>query len=172
MRSEGGYCHVSTYKTTAAPSVLDPSPPLAPTPLPPSRLPSLLHLPVMPHENSPLLSKTNDCVEYGLPMKTETSIYDRFTPRRKRMILVLISLAGMIPREYPASALAMHRSPVWLTLYPARVFSICYWLFRAMYSSNLSRPTYDGNHHQASSFHHWLLLPCARDSKLTLGNFY
>jgi hypothetical protein len=65
----------------------------------------------MPHENSPLLSKTNDCVEYGLPMKTETSIYDRFTPRRKRMILVLISLAGMIPREYPASALAMHRFP-------------------------------------------------------------
>jgi len=65
----------------------------------------------MPHENSPLLSKNNDCVEYGLPMKTETSIYDRFTPQRKRMILALVSLAGMIPREYPASLLTMYRFP-------------------------------------------------------------
>src|SRR5260221_67396 len=74
----------------------------------------------MPHETSPLLSKNDDCMEYGLPTKTGTSIYDRFTPQRRRMILVLISLAGMIPREYPASALAMYRSPLWLTL--------CMWL--------------------------------------------
>jgi len=56
----------------------------------------------MPYENSPLLpnGKSTHCVEYGLPIKTETSIYDRFTPQRKRMILVLISLAGMIPCEH------------------------------------------------------------------------
>jgi len=116
MRSEGGVLpcfHVQNYGPLIC-SRSPPSPPLRyPTrsPLPPSRLPSLLRLLVMPHENSPLLSKNNDCVEYGLPMKTETSIYDRFTPQRKRMILVLISLAGMIPREYPASPLAMYRSP-------------------------------------------------------------
>ena len=56
----------------------------------------------MPHENSPLLpqSKGTRTVEYGLPMRTETSIYDRFTPGRKRMILALVSLAGMIPCEH------------------------------------------------------------------------
>jgi len=53
----------------------------------------------MPHEDSPLLpkSKGTRTLEYGLPMRTETSIYDRFTPGRKRIILALVSLAGMIP---------------------------------------------------------------------------
>ncbi|KAI9453731.1 major facilitator superfamily domain-containing protein [Russula earlei] len=53
----------------------------------------------MPNENSPLLpqSKSSQRVEYGVPMTTQTTIYDRFTPGRKRMILALVSLAGMIP---------------------------------------------------------------------------
>ena len=53
----------------------------------------------MTHEDSPLLpqNKNTHRVEYGLPTKTETSSYDRFTPGRKRMILALVSLSGMIP---------------------------------------------------------------------------
>jgi hypothetical protein len=52
----------------------------------------------MTHENSPLLPRERkQGVEYGLPTKTEFSTYDRFTPQRKRMILALVSLAGMIP---------------------------------------------------------------------------
>lgn len=52
----------------------------------------------MTHENTPLLpqNKNTHQVEYGLPTKTETS-YDRFTPGRKRIILALVSLSGMIP---------------------------------------------------------------------------
>ena len=52
----------------------------------------------MTHENTPLLpqNKNTHLVEHGLPTKTETS-YDRFTPGRKRMILALVSLSGMIP---------------------------------------------------------------------------
>src|SRR6267142_1037924 len=91
----------NSLPTTTSQSPALPGPP-SPSPhiyvLPPSFDP----LTVMPYENSPLLPKstsTTNCVEYGLPMKTETSIYDRFTPQRKRMILVLISLAGMIPCE-------------------------------------------------------------------------
>lgn len=55
---------------------------------------------VMTNETSPLLpeNRSTHCVEYGLPKKTE-STYDRFTPARKRMILALVSLAGMIPCE-------------------------------------------------------------------------
>ncbi|KAI0294293.1 MFS general substrate transporter [Multifurca ochricompacta] len=54
----------------------------------------------MPYENSPLLPQNESTIitlEYGLKTKPETSIYDRFTPARKRMILTLVSLAGMIP---------------------------------------------------------------------------
>jgi len=53
----------------------------------------------MTHENSPLLPKnrSTQSVEYGLPTKTEFSNYDRFAPGQKRMILALVSLAGMIP---------------------------------------------------------------------------
>ncbi len=52
----------------------------------------------MTHENSPLLPQNESThhVEYGRSMKTESS-YDRFTPGRKRIILVLVSLSGMIP---------------------------------------------------------------------------
>jgi hypothetical protein len=68
-------------------------------PLPPNHLSPyfffLLPNSVMTHENSPLLpqNKNTHPVEYGLPMKT----YDRFTPGRKRIILALVSLSGMIP---------------------------------------------------------------------------
>lgn len=54
----------------------------------------------MTHENSPLLpqNKNTHRVEHGLPTRTETETsYDRFTPGRKRMILALVSLSGMIP---------------------------------------------------------------------------
>jgi len=65
------------------------------------RLPLLFSAPVMTNETSPLLpeNRSTHCVEYGLPKKTE-STYDRFTPGQKRMILALVSLAGMIPCEY------------------------------------------------------------------------
>jgi hypothetical protein len=78
---------------------------------------SLLHS-VMTNETSPLLpeNRTTHCVEYGLPKKTELSTYDRFTPARKRMILALVSLAGMIPCEsksfFPAAYVTLGR---WLT---------------------------------------------------------
>lgn len=59
----------------------------------------LLSCSIMTHENSPLLpqSKNTHCVEYGLPTKTETSSYDRFTHAQKRSILALVSLSGMLP---------------------------------------------------------------------------
>ena len=69
---------------------------------PPIRLPLLLLLrSVMTYETSPLLPKNGSTqhVEYGLPTKVEVSTYDRFTSGRKRMILALVSLAGMIPRK-------------------------------------------------------------------------
>ena len=54
----------------------------------------------MTHEDSPLLPQNkNDThrVEYGLTTKAEISSYDRFTAGRKRIILALVSLSGMIP---------------------------------------------------------------------------
>lgn len=162
------YCHIYFNRT----KLQLPSPPpanlpaLPGPPLPPSLplLTSTTSLPptfdpltVMPYENSPLLPKstsTTDCVEYGLPMKSETSIYDRFTPRRKRMILVLISLAGMIPCE-SESSLGPCRVQSTLT---GRSSSVCDRLVRAVHPPNISRPSHDGGCHQASR-HPASLLP-------------
>lgn len=133
--------------------------------------PSLLRLPVMPHETSPLLSKNDDCVEYGLPTKIETSIYDRFTPQRKRMILVLISLAGMIPREYPASALVMYRFPP-LADFECGPCSQCLLLARSCHVFPRFLATYVRREPSSSKLFHHNILPCARHSKLNLGIFH
>lgn len=69
-------------------------------------LPYLLFpAPVMTHETHPLLPKNSDAVRLehgviGVQLRSENSIYDRFTPARKRMILALVSLAGMVPCEF------------------------------------------------------------------------
>ena len=53
----------------------------------------------MTHEDSPLLPQNENThrVEYGLTTKADISSYDRFTAGRKRIILALVSLSGMIP---------------------------------------------------------------------------
>jgi hypothetical protein len=92
-------------------------------------------------------------VEYGLPKKTEMSTYDRFTSRQKRIILALVSLAGMIPCKS-----LFHIFP-WLTgsFLSGTLNSVCNWLIRAMYTTNISRLTNDRDSHQAS--YPLLLLP-------------
>ena len=105
----------------------------------------------MTHENSPLLppNKNTHRVEYGLPTKTETSSYDRFTPARKRMIVALVSLSGMIPCMPIIPVLTQTVLADWLIL-SGTLDSVCYRFFRPMHTADISRSTNDRDRRQAS----------------------
>ena len=52
----------------------------------------------MATEESPLLEEVGEVVD--VDVKKHEAVYSRFTPARKRVIVALIALAGLMPRTF------------------------------------------------------------------------
>lgn len=102
-RSLNGASHISPFFISFHPDKMTLNSPFAPCPEPPpphrnEEYACSSTTQKMATEESPLLEEVGEVVD--VDVKKHEAVYSRFTPARKRVIVALIALAGLMPRTF------------------------------------------------------------------------